>query len=108
MVREVLEGLAARLAISNADEKLIRKMAKCIEDQKKVVEKRDLIGYSRLGRPFPRLRVRSERKPDTSGDAGDGEKQDVAHSDACQPRALSLGITNHVQDIGSLQIERPQ
>ena len=55
MVREVLEGLAARLAISNADEKLIKKMSKCIEEQGKVVEKQDLIGYSRLDYDFHAL-----------------------------------------------------
>jgi len=55
MVREVLEGLAARLAIHNTDEKLIKKMAKCIEEQKKVVEKEDFIGYSRLDYDFHAL-----------------------------------------------------
>ena len=55
MVREVLEGLAARLAIPNADEKLVKKMVKCVEDQKKVVEKEDLIGYSRLDYDFHAL-----------------------------------------------------
>jgi DNA-binding GntR family transcriptional regulator len=54
-VREVLEGLAARLAIGNTDEKLIRRMAKCIEEQRKVVEKQDFIGYSRLDYDFHAL-----------------------------------------------------
>lgn len=54
-VREVLEGLAARLAIPNADEKLVKKMVKCVEEQKKVVEKEDLIGYSRLDYDFHAL-----------------------------------------------------
>ena len=54
-VREVLEGLAARLAINNTDEKLIKKMSKCIEEQKRVVEKQDLTGYSRLDYDFHAL-----------------------------------------------------
>ena len=55
MVREVLEGLAARLAILNADEKLVKKMAKCVEEQRRVVEKQDFIGYSRLDYDFHAL-----------------------------------------------------
>lgn len=55
MVREVLEGLAARLAIANTDDKLIKKMAKCLEEQRKVVEKDDAIGYSRLDYDFHAL-----------------------------------------------------
>src|SRR5665647_398009 len=35
-VREILEGFAARLAISNVDEKTIKKMTKCLEEQYKV------------------------------------------------------------------------
>ena len=54
-VREVLEGLAAKLAISNTDDKLIKKMTKCLEEQHKVVEKDDAIGYSRLDYDFHAL-----------------------------------------------------
>jgi DNA-binding GntR family transcriptional regulator len=52
MVREVLEGLAARLAIANMDDKTLRKMTKCLEEQLKVIEKEDLVGYSRLDYDF--------------------------------------------------------
>lgn len=52
MVREVLEGLAARLAIANMDDKTLKKMAKCLEEQLKVIEKEDLVGYSRLDYDF--------------------------------------------------------
>lgn len=55
MVREALEGLAARLAIPNTDDKLVRRMAKCLEEQRRVVEKSDLIGYSRLDYDFHAL-----------------------------------------------------
>jgi DNA-binding GntR family transcriptional regulator len=51
-VREILEGLAARLAISNIDEKTIKKMTKCLEEQYKVVQKEDLVSYSRLDYDF--------------------------------------------------------
>jgi DNA-binding GntR family transcriptional regulator len=54
-VREVLEGLAAKLAISHTDDKLIKKMKKCLEEQWKVVEKLDAIGYSRLDYDFHAL-----------------------------------------------------
>lgn len=52
MVREVLEGLAARLAIQHVDEKIIKKMSKCLEEQYKVVQKEDLVSYSRLDYDF--------------------------------------------------------
>ncbi len=51
-VREVLEGLAARLAIQNIDDKTLKKMTKCLEDQSKFVQKEDLIGYSRSDYDF--------------------------------------------------------
>ena len=51
-VRESLEALAARLAIQNMDEKTIRKMKKCLEDQYEVVRKEDLVSYSRLDYDF--------------------------------------------------------
>ena len=51
-VREGLEGLAARLAIVNMDDKTLKKMTKCLEEQLKVIEKEDLVGYSRLDYDF--------------------------------------------------------
>jgi DNA-binding GntR family transcriptional regulator len=52
VVREVLEGLAARLAIANMDDKTVKKMTKCLEEQLKIIEKEDLVGYSRLDYDF--------------------------------------------------------
>jgi len=51
-VRESLESLAARLAISNIDEKTIKKMNKCLDEQYRVVQKEDLVSYSRLDYDF--------------------------------------------------------
>lgn len=51
-VRESLESLAARLAISNVDEKVIKKMTKCLDEQYRVVQKEDLVSYSRLDYDF--------------------------------------------------------
>src|ERR1035437_1954642 len=51
-VREILEGFAARLAISNVDEKTIKKMTKCLDEQYKVVQKEDLVSYSKLDYDF--------------------------------------------------------
>jgi len=51
-VRQVLEGLAARLAAQNANEKAIKKMKTCLEKQAKAVEKEDLIAYSKLDFEF--------------------------------------------------------
>jgi len=51
-VRESLESLAARLAIPNVDEKTIKKMNKCLDEQYRVVQKEDLVSYSRLDYDF--------------------------------------------------------
>ena len=51
-VREALEGLAARLAVQNINDKVIRKMKKSLDEQDKVVRRRDLVGYSRLDFDF--------------------------------------------------------
>jgi len=54
-VRESLEALAARLAIQSIDEKTLEKMKKCLEQQYKVVQKEDLVSYSRLDFDFHAL-----------------------------------------------------
>jgi len=51
-VREALEGLAARLAVQNIDEKILKRMKKNLEEQSRVVQKKDLVGYSRLDFDF--------------------------------------------------------
>jgi DNA-binding GntR family transcriptional regulator len=51
-VRESLESLAARLAISNIDEKIIKKMTTCLDEQYRVVQEEDLVSYSRLDYDF--------------------------------------------------------
>ena len=46
-LREALEGLAARLAALHANEKTLEKMAEVLENQEGVIQKGDLLGYSR-------------------------------------------------------------
>jgi DNA-binding GntR family transcriptional regulator len=54
-VREALEGLAARLAATNVSERVLEKMTETLENQSKVIEKGDLIGYSRTDFDFHSL-----------------------------------------------------
>ncbi len=51
-VREVLEGMAARLAASRINDKTLERMECCLIDQRAIVEARDLIAYSRLDFEF--------------------------------------------------------
>ncbi|MEE9936812.1 MAG: GntR family transcriptional regulator [Deltaproteobacteria bacterium] len=51
-VREMLEGLAARLAIENVDGETLQKMSDCLQKQYEVVQKEDLVSYSRLDYDF--------------------------------------------------------
>lgn len=46
-VREVLEGLAARLACQNVDNQAIETMEKCLVAQHEMVINEDLVGYSK-------------------------------------------------------------
>lgn len=51
-VKEVLEGLAAKLAVVNRDEAKVEEMERNLSLQKKVVEKENLVGYSKLDFEF--------------------------------------------------------
>jgi DNA-binding GntR family transcriptional regulator len=51
-VREVLEGLAGRLAASHVSEKALEKMAKELTVQREVIEREDLVGYSQCDFDF--------------------------------------------------------
>lgn len=62
-VREVLEGLAGKLAAQNIDDKQLRKMEKCLEALGKVVEQGDPIGYSRLDFNFHALIYEASGNP---------------------------------------------
>jgi DNA-binding GntR family transcriptional regulator len=54
-VREALEGLSARLAALYANEKILEKMKETLENQIKVIERGDLLGYSRSDFEFHSL-----------------------------------------------------
>jgi DNA-binding GntR family transcriptional regulator len=51
-VREALEGLAARGAVRNIDDGTIRRMQESLDEQRRVIQTRDLAGYSRLDFEF--------------------------------------------------------
>ncbi len=51
-VREVLEGMAARLAAPRIDDSSLEKMAKFILRQREVIEKQDILAYSKLDFEF--------------------------------------------------------
>jgi len=46
-VREVLEGMAARLAVQGISDKVIEKMEKLLQEQEKIVAEADLVAYSK-------------------------------------------------------------
>jgi DNA-binding GntR family transcriptional regulator len=62
-VREVLEGLAGKLAAQNIDDKRLHKMERCLEAQRKVVESDDPVGYSRLDFTFHALIYEASGNP---------------------------------------------
>jgi DNA-binding GntR family transcriptional regulator len=62
-VREVLEGLAGKLAANNTDDKMLKKMEKCLENLRKVVEEGNPIGYSKLDFDFHALTYEASANP---------------------------------------------
>ncbi len=60
-VRQALEELAGRLAIPHMDPETLRKIARCLEEQVRIVEKGDLVGYSRLDYEFHNLIYQKSR-----------------------------------------------
>ncbi len=51
-VREVLEGMAARLAATRIDYSSLQKMSECIQRQREVIENQDILAYSKLDFEF--------------------------------------------------------
>jgi DNA-binding GntR family transcriptional regulator len=51
-VREVLEGMAARLAAARIDDSSLQKMAECLQRQREVIENEDIFAYSKLDFEF--------------------------------------------------------
>jgi DNA-binding GntR family transcriptional regulator len=51
-VREVLEGMAARLAAARIDDSSLQKMSECLQRQREVIENLDILAYSKLDFEF--------------------------------------------------------
>ena len=51
-VREMLEGMAARLAATRIDEAPSKKWRQCIQKQREVIENQDILAYSKLDFEF--------------------------------------------------------
>jgi len=62
-VREVLEGLAGRLAAGNISDQGIDRLEACLEELKGVVEQGDPVGYSRLDFNFHALIYEASGNP---------------------------------------------
>jgi DNA-binding GntR family transcriptional regulator len=60
-VRGALERLVGRLAAKNVDDRTIEKVSDCVEEQMKVIEKEDPLGYSRLDFEFHSIIYRASR-----------------------------------------------
>lgn len=51
-VREVLEGMAARLAAGRIDDGSLQKMSECLQRQREAIENGDVLAYSKLDFEF--------------------------------------------------------
>jgi DNA-binding GntR family transcriptional regulator len=84
MVREALEGLAARLSVQNITDQAIVEMAKCFDEQQEVVQQADLVGYSKLDFMFHSIMYES---------CGNRILQEMLESIKNKMRPVSLHIT---------------
>lgn len=89
-VRDALEGLAARLAAVNIDTKILKKMKKCLDEQTKIVENEDLIGYSKLDYEFHALVYEASRNKTL---------QEMVQTVKNKMRPISLHITPILSDL---------
>ncbi|UCF95797.1 MAG: GntR family transcriptional regulator [Spirochaetaceae bacterium] len=62
-VREVLEGMAARLAAEKIDEKVLAKLEKSLQKQKKIIANEDLVAYSQEDFDFHALIYEASGNP---------------------------------------------
>lgn len=62
-VKEVLEGLAAKLAVVNGDKGEVDEMERNLSHQRKMVEKEDLVGYSKLDFKFHAIMYKMSGNP---------------------------------------------
>jgi len=60
-VRGALERLVARLAVERMDNRTFEKLSDCAEEQLKVIEKEDPVGYSRLDFEFHSIIYKASR-----------------------------------------------
>ena len=60
-VRGVLDGLAGRLAANQIDQRILDKMTICLDEQVKVMEEGDLVGYSKLDFEFHAMIYKTSR-----------------------------------------------
>jgi DNA-binding GntR family transcriptional regulator len=89
-VREVLEGLAARLAAQNVDDRMLRKMAKRLEEQRKVIDRGDLVGYSQSDFDFHALIYEA---------SGNRTLQEMLEAIKHKMRPISLHIQPMLEDL---------
>jgi DNA-binding GntR family transcriptional regulator len=83
-VREALEGLAAHLAVQNITDQAIDAMSKCLDEQYEVVQKEDLVGYSKLDFKFHSIMYAS---------CGNRILQEMLESIKSKMRPISMHIT---------------
>ena len=82
-VRENLEGMAARLAAARMSEKALESMAACLEQQKRVIETKDLIEYSKLDFQFHAL---------VYGECGNNYLQEMLETIKNKMRPINLSL----------------
>ncbi len=106
-VREVLEGMAARLAATRISEKNLAKMESCLVDQGPIVKAGDLIAYSRSDFEFHAIIYEASGNPVLEESLQTIKNKMRPFSVRVKP-ALSLLYKDHEQILQSLKNRNPE
>ena len=106
-VREVLEGLAGRLAAGNISDEGIDRLEACLEELKGVVEQGDPVGYSRLDFNFHALIYEASGNPVLQEILGSIKNKMRPLVPLSQP-SLSRGYAEHKIILDALKSRDPK
>jgi len=96
-LREVLEGLAARLAVEESGKTLPAKLERILERQRKAAERGDIAGYGDLDLSFHRTlwQAARNRRLLAVAETLDGQIRLLINSSAAIPGRLPLSLAEH-------------
>ncbi|WP_027882682.1 GntR family transcriptional regulator [Meiothermus rufus] len=109
-LREVLEGLAARLAVENNGKALLRKLQRLFQKQGEAAERGDMESYGDLDLAFHRCfwEASGSRRLLATAETIDGQIRMLINSSAAIPGRLSQSRAEHQAILEAVQAKNPE